>query len=69
MAIEVNGKKYKVLENLGFSHDRGQYAKVVYDRDNDRERIVIRDPYRGAPWNFSTPKIVITKRPTGQQGD
>jgi len=68
MAIKVNGQKYKVLENLGYVHERDQYAKVVYDRDNDCERIVVRNPYRGAPWEFSTPKIVVMsgQRPKGQ---
>jgi len=62
--ITINGIKYKVVEDLGFSHDRNQYAKVVLA--NNLERVVVKAPYRGASWEFSKPKIGRASRATGQ---
>lgn len=59
MAIEIEGKKYKVTENLGFSHDRNEYAKAVMT--DAGERIAVRSPFRGAKWRFSRPIIVVTE--------
>lgn len=56
MAIEIDGKKYIVVENLGFSNAREQYAKVVLTEQG--ERTAVRDAYRGAPWRFSQPLIL-----------
>ena len=58
MAIDVAGKKYKVVEDLGFSQQREQFAKVVTTEQG--ERIVVRDAYRGAKWAFSKPLILLT---------
>lgn len=55
MDIEINGKKYKVTENLGFVHGRGEYAKAVMT-DNG-ERIAVR-PSFGGPWRFAKPLIL-----------
>lgn len=57
MAIEINGKKYKVIENLGFIHDRNEYAKVVMTEHG--ERVIVKAPYRGASWNFAKPIIIV----------
>lgn len=58
MAIEIDGKKYKVTENLGFCHDRGEYAKAIMT--DDGERIAVKSTFRGAKWRFSKPIIVLT---------
>ena len=58
MAIEIEGKKYKVVENLGFNNRREQYAKVVQTEDG--ERVAVRDPGRGMPWKFAQPLVVLT---------
>lgn len=61
--IEVEGQKYKVVENLGFNHDRGEYAKVVQTESG--ERVVVRPP-DGKRWAFSVPQIRFTGPITGQ---
>jgi hypothetical protein len=61
--IEVNGVKYEVVENLGFVHDRNQYAKVV--RVDDKEQVVVKDPGCRL-WRFAKPHFGILGRPTGQ---
>ena len=40
MSIEIEGKKYAVVENLGFVHSAGCYAKAV--KDGDEERIAVK---------------------------
>lgn len=47
MEIEVEGKKYKVIENLGWQ--AGYYAKSV--NDNGRERVAVK---RGDKWTWWT---------------
>ena len=48
--ISVGGKKYKVVENLGFVHDAGQYAKVIMTESG--ECVAVRRP--GAKeWKFA----------------
>jgi hypothetical protein len=56
MAIEVDGKKYRVVEDLGFSNRREQYAKVVMTPQG--ERIAVREAYRGAKWKFTQPLVL-----------
>lgn len=47
--IQVEGVKYGVAENLGFSHDVGMYAKVVYTPTG--EKMAVR--HRGSRlWRF-----------------
>jgi len=48
--MKIEGEDYKVIENLGFVHSRGCYAKVV--QDGDRERVVIKE---GGLWQFAKP--------------
>lgn len=55
--ITVDGKKYKVVEDLGFSHDVGKYAKVL-DVDG-KERVATR--YPGCVWKWHEIEI----RPRG----
>lgn len=50
MAIEVDGKKLKVVESLGFNHSIGMYAKIVLTEDGERMAV----KYRGGPWRFWT---------------
>lgn len=56
MAITVEGKQYRVVEDLGFNNQREQYAKVVMT--DDGERVAVRDPGRGSLWRFARPLIV-----------
>ena len=55
--IEVEGKKYKVVESLGYVHDVGMYAKVV--KLGDAERIAVKD---GGVWRWWKP-IVLPRGP------
>jgi len=55
--ITVAGIRYRVIDNLGFCHDRNQYAKVCETPDG--ERIAVR--YSGCPWEWSRPVVMITK--------
>lgn len=47
LKIEIDGIEYEVIEDLGFVHDFGTYAKVV--RDGERERIIVK---RLGVWRF-----------------
>jgi hypothetical protein len=64
MKIEIAGKKYKVTDNLGFSHNRGEYAKAVMTEHG--ERIAVKAPYRGARWRFSKPVVLLSSGYVGQ---
>lgn len=59
--ININEKKYVIVENLGFVQSRGCYAKVVLDGHN--ERIIIKV---GKDWVFAKPIIQPISRMTGQ---
>ena len=56
--ITIEGKKYKVAENLGFQ--AGYYAKAV--EVDGKERIAVK---RGGSWVWYVPKIIITKERAG----
>jgi len=45
--IEIAGKRYKVVESMGFNHDIGRYAKIV--RDGDRDRMAVKE---AGQWRF-----------------
>lgn len=47
MAIEIDGKKYKVAESLGYSHDMGCYAKAVMTEQGERIAVKV-----GKAWKF-----------------
>ena len=47
--ITIDGKKYKVTENMGFNHSIGKYCKMV--DDNEKERVAVRI---GKSWRFWT---------------
>ncbi len=49
--IEIEGKKYKVVENLSF-HNIGMQSKVV-EIELDREQVVIK---KNGKWRFWTTK-------------
>ena len=51
--IEIEGKKYKVTEGLGFVHSVGMYAKMV--EVNGEEKMVVR-PQRAKSYRFWTTK-------------
>ena len=46
MAITIDGKKYKVLENLGFQHSAGVYAKEVQTKTHG-EQMAVKSPLAG----------------------
>ena len=60
--ILVRGKKCKVVEDLGYNHNRGVYAKVVIYKG--QERVVIK---RGGVWDFAIPIWRIVSSATGQE--
>ncbi len=47
----IDGRKYKVTENMGFNHSIGRYCKMV--DDNGKEKIIVKD---GKTWRFWTAK-------------
>ena len=60
--ITVCGKKYKVVEDMGYQ--RGVYVKAVWDEDESRERIAIKG-YGG--WEWSLPFVLLPpSRVSGQ---
>lgn len=64
--ITVEGKRYKVVENLGYNHTTGKQGKVVIDI-NGNEHIVTKCQ-GDAGWRFSKSiiKAVSVSRYTGQ---
>ena len=60
--VTVNGVKYKVTENMGYSHDRGQYAKFVETPEG--ERVVVK--FLGGTWAFSKPIVGSMSHFVGQ---
>jgi hypothetical protein len=59
--ISIDGKKYKVVESLGFSHDVGSYAKIILV--DGVERVVVGRP---GCWKFYEPQIRPRGPITGQ---
>ena len=53
--IAVEGKRYKVLDNMGFQHSRGVWAKEVETENGPR--IAIRGSRIGAEWEWAKPEI------------
>ena len=47
--IEIEGKKYRVVESLGFQG--GYQAKAVYFPETDEERVAVK---RGGAWSWWT---------------
>ena len=47
MSVKIDGKKYDVTENVGFSHDLNCYVKYVSTADGDRVAVKI-----GGKWKF-----------------
>jgi hypothetical protein len=52
--VIVEGVKCHVIEDLGYDHDAGAYAKVV--EHNGLERTVVRRPLEGM-WRFWTAAV------------
>lgn len=51
--VEVDGHKYKVVENMGYNHDIGMRAILI--ETDDGNKVVV--SYRVAgPWRFWTPR-------------
>lgn len=57
--IQIEGKDYKVVENMGFNHSIGGYAKFV--ETDEGQKVVVK--FRGGPWRFWTPQDKL--RPGG----
>jgi len=47
--VTIDGKKYKVIENMGYNHSIGKYVKMV--DDNRKERMAVKS---GKEWRFWT---------------
>ena len=60
--ITLDGKKYVVIENMGYIHDRGKYGKVI--NFNGEERIALKF---GKSWKLATPKFGMPSQATGQK--
>ena len=60
MKIKIDGKQYKVVEDLGYQPSRGVYAKAV--ETNNGERIVIK---QYGQWKWAKP---IIEPPGGYRG-
>lgn len=58
--ILIDGKKYKVTEDLGFVQSRGALAKAV--QTSTGERIALK---RGGRWEFAESIILPGSRYTG----
>ncbi len=58
--ITVEGKKYKTIEDLGFSHSIGKYAKLL--KVDGGERVAVKSP--GGIWKWHKVEI----RPRGFYG-
>ena len=59
--ITIGGKKYVVIENMGFIHSRGTYGKVI--DYNGKERIVIKINRK---WILAKPLLMKKGSYTGQ---
>ncbi len=59
--ITIEGKKYVVIENMGFIHDRGTYGKVI--DFNGKERVVLKV---GKGWQLAKTEFGISSSATGQ---
>ena len=53
MAITIDGKKYAVTENIGFSHDLGCYVKAVLTPDGERIAVKV-----GIKWEFKNGGVI-----------
>ncbi len=62
--ITIDGKQYKVTENLGFQ--RGYYAKVVETPDGERVAVKDRGFWR---WYYTKEKLNPVSSYIGQKGD
>lgn len=64
MAITIDGKKYKTIEDMGYQHSFGFYAKCV--KTDDGEKIVIKRP--GGKWQFNPTGIIAGINPVPKMG-
>ena len=62
--ITVNGKKYVVIENMGYVHDRGAYGKII-DYSGE-ERVVLKI---AGKWELAKTIIGKASHCTGQGGN
>ncbi len=59
MKIKIAETYYKVTENLGFVHGRGQWAKAVETPEG--ERVALR--HTGSKvWKFAEPLLILENR-------
>lgn len=52
--VVIGGHQFKVVENLGFNHSVGHYAKVV--EVGGKERVIVRVPGE-KEWRWHKPAI------------
>ena len=62
MSIEIEGTRYKAVENFGFNHTLGKYGKLV--KTPDGERVAVKPP--GGVWKFHAPEIRVVGPIVGQ---
>ena len=62
--VVVEGKRYLVLDNMGFQHSRGLWAVEVQTPEGPR--VATRSSLRGAPWVWSAAAVAPRLPATGQ---
>ena len=60
--IMVEGKKYTVIENMGYVHGRGAYGKVIDCEGEEKVALKI-----GGKWVFAKPLIKFDSGYFGQE--
>jgi len=62
--LQVEGNQCMVIDDMGYQHSRGVYAKMVIHEN--RRRVAIADTRRGA-WTFAKPLVIVGPPATGQE--
>lgn len=52
--ITIDGRKYKVIESMGFQHSRGVHVKAI--ETSAGEKLAIK--YPGGDWQFANPTLM-----------
>jgi len=60
--LTVNGKKYRLIEKMGFNHSVGKYVAFI-EKDGE-EKKVVKDT--GGDWRFWTVEDRISRGPVGR---
>jgi len=61
LTVNHNTQFYKIIENLGFVHSIGKYAKII--EFEGKEKVIVR---QGKIWFFHEPQILSMSNYIGQ---